>query len=65
MADHREDYVKEGDYLLQDEHIQEWIKEYGGVTSYTFLVYGEVDNRDLMMIQQGLTLRLVQKATTT
>ena len=47
--------------MLQDKHIQEWIKEYGGVTSYTYLVYGEVDNRDLMMIQQGLTLRLVHK----
>ena len=47
--------------MLQDEHIQEWINEYGGVTSYTYLVYGEIDNRDLMMIQQGLTLRLLHK----
>lgn len=47
--------------MLQDTHIQQWISKYGGVTSYTYIVYGAIEQRDLMMIQQGLVLRLVHR----
>jgi len=48
--------------MLQDSHIQNWIRDYGSVTSYTFIVYGIVDEKDLVLIQQGLTIRLLHKS---
>ena len=47
--------------LLQDSHIQEWIRDYGKVSSYSFIVYGPIEDSDLMMLQQGLSLRLLHR----
>lgn len=47
--------------LLQDSHVQEWIRDYGEVTSYSFIVYGPLEDTDLVMIQQGLSLRLLHR----
>jgi len=47
--------------MLQDSHIQKWISEFGEVTTYTYIVYGILESSDLMMVQQGLTIRLAHK----
>lgn len=49
------------DKMFQDSLIQDWVKEYGKVTSYSFIVYGPIVDEDLTMIQSGLTLRLMFK----
>lgn len=45
----------------EDEEVKEWVNEYGGVTSYSFMIYGPMTVRDNAIINKGLTLQMISE----
>ena len=41
--------------------IEDWKNEYGGVTSYSFIVYSPMTIKDNAIINEGLTITLMQE----
>tara|TARA_R110002020_G_scaffold278151_3_gene493592 strand:- start:3362 stop:3736 length:375 start_codon:yes stop_codon:yes gene_type:complete len=41
--------------------IEQWKDEYGGVTSYSFMVYSPISIKDNAIINEGLTVTLMQE----
>ena len=44
--------------------IEHWKNEYGGVTSYSFMVYSPMTIKDNAIINEGLTVTLMQEGYT-
>ena len=44
--------------------IEQWKDEYGGVTSYSFMVYSPITIKDNAIINEGLTVTLMQEGYT-
>ena len=47
--------MKRGEMMSEDEEVKEWVNKYGGVTSYSFMIYGPMTVKDNAIINKGLT----------
>jgi len=44
-----------------DTRLEEWIEQYGEITTYSFMIYGHYGLRDNAIICQGLTMALLHQ----
>jgi hypothetical protein len=47
--------------MYNDSEIQEWIQKHGAVSSFTFIIYGEIKAKDIDTITHGLIFQLREK----
>jgi len=43
----------------EENTVQEWIDEFGGVTSYSFMIYGPMTIKDNAILNRGLTMTMI------
>jgi hypothetical protein len=50
---------------MTENYFEEWLNEYGDITSFSYMIFGHFGIRDNATINMGLTMRVMQLPETT
>ena len=49
------------EFFKKNNWLEKWKEEFGGITSYSFNIYGPMTIRDQAILNHGLTMRIMKK----
>ena len=48
-------------FFKRNNWLEKWKEEFGGITSYSFMIYGPMTIRDQAILNHGLTMQIMKR----